>query len=133
MKDVAILLRYLQLYAHQAHNLISGPTFFQDHEFLGELYPAYEEDYDAVIERSIGLGKPINIQEVNQSAASSLPADKGMNPKICFSSILSVEENLCRFIEKIVKGYSEGTKQMLGNIADKSEVRQYKLKQRLKA
>ena len=45
--NLLTILRFLQFYTHNAHNLLRGPTFFQDHEFLGELYPAYEVDYDA--------------------------------------------------------------------------------------
>ena len=73
MKDLAIHLRYLQLVAHNAHNEVAGPTFFANHEFLGELYPAYETAYDAVVERIIGLGKPVDLCQVQVDAAAKLP------------------------------------------------------------
>ena len=130
MEKIAMVLRSLQLYAHQAHNLISGKEFFADHGFLGELYPAYEADYDDVIERSIGLGKPINIKKVNQAAAESLQDDSSVKEN-CFEEILQSEEYLCEVIQDSLEGLSEGTRQLLGGIADKSEMRQYKLKQRI--
>lgn len=99
MEKIAFVFRYLQLYAHQAHNLVKGQTFFQDHDYLGALYPVYEEAYDSIIERSIGLNKPVNIQKVNQAA---------------------------------VKGSSQGTMNLLAGLADQSEMRQYKLQQRIK-
>lgn len=133
MDKIAFILRYLQLYAHQAHNLVKGQTFFQDHDFLGELYPVYEAEYDSVVERSIGLGKPVNIQKVNILAAKELPLDSSLNNMKCFQSILESEKYLCSQIEQSIKGASQGTIQLLGDIADKSEMRQYKLQQRIRS
>jgi DNA-binding ferritin-like protein len=131
MEEIATVLRYLQLYSHQAHNLVSGDTFFQDHGFLGELYPAYEDDYDDVIERSIGLGSPVDISKSNKVAAERLPEDSSLNTRSCLEHILSAEVHLCETIEAECKSCSQGTMQLIGNIADKSEMRQYKIKQRL--
>jgi DNA-binding ferritin-like protein len=133
MEKIAFILRYLQLYAHQAHNLVKGPTFFQDHEFLGGLYPVYEAEYDSVIERLIGLGKTVNIQKTNMLAAKELPQDSSVVGNKCFQHLLESEKYLCQQIEQSVKGASQGTIQLLGNIADQSEMRQYKLQQRIKS
>jgi DNA-binding ferritin-like protein len=131
MEKIAFVLRYLQLYAHQAHNLVKGPTFFQDHEFLGELYPVYEDAYDSIIERSIGLGKPVNIQKVNLAAAKELPNDASVKMTQCFKDLLESEKYLCKLIEQNVQGASQGTMNLLADMADKSEVRQYKIQQRI--
>ena len=61
MHDLAIILRSAQLYAHNAHNMTKGKTFFSDHKFFGQLYPVYEEAYDSIVERMIGLGYDVSI------------------------------------------------------------------------
>lgn len=128
--NLLVLLRYLQLYTHIAHNVLGGQTFFQDHEFLGELYKGYEDDYDSVVERMIGNDVDVDLVEVQKKAVKDLENPESYNE--CFETILKCEVDLCDAIEKIAPKASQGTMQMLGNIADKSEMRQYKLKQRLK-
>jgi DNA-binding ferritin-like protein len=54
MKDLAVHLRAMQIYAHTAHNLCARVPFFQDHAFFADTYSALEDDYDSVIERIIG-------------------------------------------------------------------------------
>ncbi len=127
MKLIAYL-RLMQLYAHIAHNVLGGKTFFQDHEFLAEIYQAYEGHYDAVVERLIGLGKKIDLVKVHTEVCKSLEEPKSYDE--CFKYLLEAEQELCQMIES-EKGLSEGTRQLLGDIASLSEVRQYKLKQRL--
>lgn len=128
--NLASLLRYMQFYAHMAHNLLGGETFFQDHSFLGELYEAYEGEYDDVIERLIGLEEDPDLIQIHKDAVEQL--EKPESYKICFKELLKCEEEICKMIEEIVKDSSQGTMQLIGDIANKSEMRQYKLKQRLK-
>lgn len=128
--NIALLLRYMQFYAHMAHNLLGGETFFQDHTFLGDLYGAYEDEYDSVIERLIGSDKTVDLVKLHKSAADALENPENYND--CFSELLSCEERLCEFIEKEAPKSSQGTMQLYGGIADASEMRQYKLKQRIK-
>jgi len=56
MIQLIIVFRALQLVAHHAHNLTKGLTFFEDHDFFGDLYGKAEGYYDSVVERFIGLG-----------------------------------------------------------------------------
>ena len=128
--NLASYIRYMQSYAHIAHNILGGQTFFSDHAFLGELYGTYEDAYDMVVERMIGLEEPINLVKINQDAVKDLEEPSSYNE--AFKELLKCEEDLCKKIETIAPKVSQGTMQMLGNIADASEVRQYKLKQRLK-
>jgi len=136
MKELAIYLRCLQLFTHNAHNVVKGAVFLQDHSFLGDLYPAYEDEYDSVIERIIGLAD-ISMEEliiIQTSALEKLKqygATQSEN-KGYFSVILKMEKELCLLIESIVHEASQGTQQLIGGIADNSEVRQYKLKQRVR-
>ena len=128
--NLAALLRYMQFYAHVAHNMCSGPTFVSDHPFLAELYGAYEEEYDGVIERMIGLGEKINLAEIHKMAAKDLEVPQSFEQ--AFKELMVCEKSLCKACEALAKDASLGTENMLAGIADKSEMRQYKLKQRLK-
>lgn len=135
MKNLAITLRAAQLFTHAAHNTISGCTFFSDHEFLGELYGTYEEVYDAVVERMIGLGQAIDLQEITRaSCAKSLENDASkMDSTDIFVFLLSVEADIRKWAESYNADASFGSKNFLQGIADDSEMRSYKIGQRAKA
>jgi len=132
MHNTAIILRALQLYAHNAHNLAKGKTFLQDHEFLGELYGAYEGEYDSLVERMIGLGEEPDLNEITKEAADAATANEFKDNDNAFSVLLVTEKELCSSIEKDMTDASNGTQNLLQTIADNSEMRQYKLKRRLK-
>jgi len=132
MHNTAIILRALQLYAHNAHNLAKGKTFLQDHEFLGELYPAYEGEYDSLVERMIGLGEEPDLNDITKQAADAATANEFKDDDNAFSVLLVTEKELCSSIEKDITDASNGTQNLLQTIADNSEMRQYKLKRRLK-
>ena len=129
MKALATHLRYLQFLAHNAHNQVEGPSFFADHAFLGELYPVYEDAYDAVVERLIGAGEKPDLVAIQAEAAAKLP--EWSNVDDAFDSLLLGEAVLCRQIETLAKGeITQGTLNLLAGLADASEVRVYKLQQR---
>ena len=132
MHNTAIILRALQLYAHNAHNLAKGKTFLEDHEFLGELYGAYEGEYDTIVERMIGLGEEPDLNDITKQAADAATANDFKDNDNAFSVLLVTEKELCSSIEKDMTDASNGTQNMLQTIADNSEMRQYKLKRRLK-
>jgi DNA-binding ferritin-like protein len=110
----------------------------QDHGMLGDIYSAAESDYDDVVERVIGTSsKPLDTLAIAEQAvkfASSMHKESGQHNYNFFSDILRLEVAICSLIDKCVasKEYPEGTKQLVGGIADKSMIRQYKLRQRLK-
>jgi len=131
MHQIAVLLRAMQLFTHNAHNLAHGQTFIQDHNFLGKLYPVYESAYDTVVERCIGLKGTCDLASITMEAAEGATHMDIATP---FQSILEAEQMLCTGIQETLTSEqcSEGTKQMLGTLADESESRQYKLTQRTK-
>ena len=48
--------RALHLWFHSAHNVTRGTGFAGDHVLLyGEIYQAFQDDIDAIIEKAIGL------------------------------------------------------------------------------
>lgn len=136
MKDLAIALRAAQLFAHNAHNSTTGCTFFSDHEFFGESYGAYEDAYDGVIERCIGLSIDIDLCEITLAAAKA--ACKGVSAVSLtdsindFNSLYAMEKAICACVDDAISGTSNGTQNFLQGIADNSEMRQYKICQRLK-
>lgn len=132
MHNTAIILRALQLYAHNAHNLAKGKTFLEDHEFFGELYSAYEGEYDSIVERMIGLGEEPDLNDITKQAADAATANEFKDNENAFSVLLVTEKELCSSIEKDMTDASNGTQNLLQGIADNSEMRQYKLKRRLK-
>lgn len=138
MKELAILLRKLQLFSHNAHNLVQGEDFLQFHALLGELYPAYEADYDDVIERIIGLygTESVDLLSIQVNAVQKLQ-EYPINPSDAigmFKVIEHCEKEIQDYVGKLCKNPSvtEGTKQLIGDIANKSEMRSYKLKQIMK-
>jgi DNA-binding ferritin-like protein len=134
MHDLAKTYRAAQLFAHNAHNTIKGQTFFQDHEFFATTYGSFEEAYDAIIERMIGLGFVFDIAALTKEAgtlASTYPVQK-MNAKDLFESLLGFETIICTLIMAYMESKStNGTQDLLQGLADDSEMRQYKIKQRL--
>lgn len=124
---IALAFRVMQLYAHNAHNECKGKTFFQDHAFLSDLYGAYTEIYDSLVERMLGREIPIDLTEL-QDAAGDLVPDKDDY----FPVLLGMEREAIRLCEEHIRGEtSQGTINLLAGIADSSEVRVYKLRQRL--
>jgi DNA-binding ferritin-like protein len=138
MFQLLVQLRAMQLFYHQAHNLAKGASFFADHEALGEFYAAAEGDYDSVIERMIGTHGPqsVDLMQIVKGVYTklkSVPSGNVSENREYFSAGLQMEKELCSLVQSIAPSVSEGTRQMIGDIADRSEVRQYKLKQRIQA
>lgn len=131
MEFLAVLLRGMQLFAHAAHNKACGPTFFADHEYLGTLYETYEEAYDGVIERMIGLGQEPEICDINKKAAELASKCDCCPPDMAFKALRDLETEMRAECEKCQKGATIGTVNFLQGLADDGERRSYKLGQRL--
>jgi DNA-binding ferritin-like protein len=140
MHNLAAIFRFLQLFAHAAHNLTNGCTFFADHKFLQKLYAEYEDAFDATVERLIGIGeiKTANERiEIDCKATSILEKADAENLDCAeewFEVLQDMEIELCKAIEKLAKSskISQGTLNLIAQFADDSEVRQYRIGQRLK-
>ena len=124
---LATLSRYLQFVSHIGHHLTQGLTFFSDHAFLNELYLAYESQYDIIAERMVGLDLFPDLANINIDAAKALT-----NSTTPFATLLDIERKFCIEVKVAMPLVSEGTANMLAQFADDSEVRQYKINQRLK-
>lgn len=139
MLDLAVLLRAMQMYAHSAHHLCARIVFMQDHEFFSETYQALEGGYDQVIERIIGLygEDSLNLQSLIaevQDKIKDCPSVGVKENKTFYEYQLKFEKELCDLVETLCKNpkITQGTIQTIATISELSEIRQYKIKQRLK-
>ena len=132
MKQLAVLVRSMQFFAHNAHNLASGKTFLEDHEFLGDLYETYEGIYDDIVERMIGEEGADDIEDVAALAADMMADEKVKSNDDAFRILLQKETELRSMVGGLVRKASDGTQNMLQGLADDSLRRSYKIGQRLK-
>lgn len=132
MHKLAITLRTAQLVAHNAHNLVAGPSFFADHDFLGDLYAEYETDYDAIIERYVASGAGSSeLQDITRQAGIGAGSYQVISNESAFRALCGLEGDIKLEVESLNGNASLGTQNLLQGIADKSEVRTYKLCQRI--
>lgn len=138
LKEIAIKLRAMQLFYQTAHNLVKGTVFYQDHEALGEYYSQVSCDYDGIIERAITLegdeaaSLSMQIKEIYK-IIKDIPCVGVKENKKHFQKAMELEKDLCSAIEAHIEaGCSAGTEQLIGDIANKSEIRQYLISRRIK-
>lgn len=143
MKDallkLAAHLQAMKLCAHNAHHIASRVAFFADHEAFGDIYGALDGDFDSVMERMVGLFGPesANLQMLMAQVAAKTqmcPSTKAPDNSALFSYHLQLEKELVSLVEMICKSSEckESTKQMISEIGNQSEIRQYKLQQRIR-
>ena len=132
-------LQAMKLCYHNSHHIASRVAFFSDHEAFGSFYGELDGHFDDVIERSIGLyGSDVaNLGIIMQGVAAKTalcPSTKASDNSTLFSYGLQLEGELVVLVETICKSpeCKESTKQLISEIGNKSEMRQYKIKQRVK-
>jgi DNA-binding ferritin-like protein len=137
MQNLLVHTRAMNLITHHFHNVCSRVAFLSDHEFFGEVYEALDDAYDAVAERLIGLQDSSSVPLMQVLDASNmklkqLPQDYKDNAQM-FQILLQLESEMRAIIEEYIKSgeYSQGTVNMLAQLADDSEMRTYKIKRRL--
>lgn len=126
---IATLFRVINLYAHHAHNLTRGNTFFEDHAFFGELYNLADDFYDALIERYLGtIGNNVDLNAIMAEAAGVV----AKSDNDFFKTTQIMVEHAIKRLDTLSKSnmVSEGTKNLLQGQADQLEVIIYKLKRR---
>jgi len=131
---LAKVLRAAQVVAHGAHNNCKGATFFQDHDFFGKLYPVYESEYDSVVERYIGLtGETVEAVSIMSDAMGLISDMSCDSTEACLEGLDLLEKTLCKVCTDVCGqgSVSEGTRQLVGEICNQSEIRQYKIRQRI--
>lgn len=129
--ELAACYRAAQLYAHTAHHLANGPTFLQDHEFFGELYPAYETAIDDLCEEALAQGKPYSPAEIMQAVTKRLiPTFKDSGNQKFFERLLGFEREFQEEMAEMMKDKAlpDGTQNLIQGLATESSKRVYKLK-----
>lgn len=132
----AITARILQLYYHYCHNLVTGPTFNQDHASFGEYYEQLEDNYDTIIEYMISIlgNSSLNTKTVNQVIMEKLSNYniESMSAEEMFEEGLKLEEEFQDALEVLDEEACPGLKNAIGAMAEISDNRKYKIQQRLK-
>jgi len=147
MHTLASTFRLAQFAAHDFHQRVSGRTFLTDHAFFAELYESYETAYDQLVERLIGQGESVSPSQLTYLAAQRAEAfrDK-VEADDMYAALMTLERTICREIDTLLMArevdeedrteeesmITTGVENLLQGMADASEVRQYKFKQRLK-
>lgn len=147
MHTLATTFRLAQFAAHDFHQRVSGRTFLTDHAFFAELYESYETAYDQLVERIIGQGESVSPSQITYLAAQRAEAfrDK-VEADDMYAALMTLERTICREIDTLLMArevdeedrteeesmITTGVENLLQGMADASEVRQYKFKQRLK-
>jgi DNA-binding ferritin-like protein len=130
LEMLAVQFRSAQLYTHNAHHLTKGPTFFADHEFLGELYESYTEAYDQLIEIILSDSVKLNLVNVQTASASKLSEIQGEN---YFNTLIELELAVQSKVELLAAetGISQGVLNLIAGFAQDSKSRVYKLRARV--
>ena len=130
MHDLAVLYKLMNLYFHNAHNLVSGPTFHEDHAFFGSLYEFADDSYDSIVERIIGNDEDCNLIEVAKEAVSLL--DK-LDEDYYKNALVLLEESVKLIDEMSKSGKIDVADQnLIQGQADAAKVFIYKIKRRMK-
>lgn len=130
--ELAACYRAAQLYAHTAHHLAKGPTFFEDHEFFGELYGTYETAFDGLSELALGLGKDYNPAEIMRALTNKLlPTFRDTGTDKFLERLKKFEEEFRKEIkEMMAASQPDGVQDKLQALAGESLDRSYQMQRR---
>lgn len=138
MKELAIIFKSMNLYARAAHHLAARTPFHSDHAFFAEIYEAADDAFDGIVERMIGLmgeesvGYP-GILSQSVANVSKLPYTGVKENTVFYQVLLDMEKKVCEKANEIIQsGVTPGVEQLVGELCNQSEMRQYKIKQRMK-
>lgn len=131
-----ICSRMMQLFYHHCHNLTSGEAFFSDHLAFGEYYDRLEEDYDRIAEYMIAVFgvEKFDTIEINSFVVEKLNLYRLENMSIegMFKIALELEKEYYLMLMMLDSVGTIGIKNMVGDLAEASDVRVYKIQQRIK-
>ena len=85
------------------------------------------------MERIIGLGsETLNLAKINEEAAKHAAIKPNEHsPHVFFNVLLATEKQLCQMCAEAMKKATEGTKNLLAQLCDDSEKRQFLIKKRI--
>lgn len=124
-------LRTLQHLYQTFHWQAKGDNSYEDHLLFMRLYEKVSEEVDSVGERVVGLNGNLHVDPIAQlkMMGELLPLLQGQEGSLAMSA-LRAENIFMRFREFARVGASDGTTNLLDDIADSHETHIYLLKQR---
>lgn len=130
-----IYARAMQLYYHYCHNLAYGTSFHQDHAFFGASYAEMEDDYDALVEYFISIHgnssfKTSKVSELVHEELEDLDIEN-MECVEMYQKAIELEKKFQGYLGKINESGSMGLQNAVQGMATKSDVRLYKMRQRV--
>lgn len=138
LKVIFIHLRSMNLFYHNCHITIAGPTSVADHKLFGKFYKKTGKECEAIGKVLVSVFKdPLDMQSMLPAIARNLaPVTKQYtSPQDCFNGGEMLENELLRLCQTVEQDptASVGIKELTGDIAVCSQKRLYKINQRLKS
>lgn len=136
MIDCIAMARMMNLFYHHLHNVASGVAFGSDHKMMAGFYEEMDDAYDSLIERHMGLGGSmakadlLKIIDSAEEVLKEIPESDTFNTQLRHAQ--SLEMGFRMLLAEVATSASGGTQNLLEGLMDASEVRSYKLAQRLK-
>jgi DNA-binding ferritin-like protein len=130
-----IKARAMQLYYHYCHNLVTGKDFHSDHAFFAATYAAMELNYDALAEYFVALNgnKAFKTKQVSKLVQEELEgmSVESMSAEEMYKEALKMEAEYQTYLAATNKAAPLGLQNAVQGMATESDVRVYKIKQRL--
>lgn len=126
---LAALYRAAHLFAQQCHWIVTGPTFAQDHAFFNDLYTAYAEAVDDLVEKAIGTARGIAVYggvAFHDDVWTALrPALNLRDRAAMLAHVQKIEDQLQASLQTLSAGADLGTGDLLQKLAGDSQHRSY--------
>lgn len=131
-----IQARSMQLYYHYCHTLAYGCAFHSDHSFFGSSYAELEDDYDTLAEYFVSLFgntkfKTAKVSELISEQLEEIQVES-MDCEAMYNKALELEAQYQKYLVGVNKQGSIGLQNTVQGVATKSDVRTYKMQQRVK-
>jgi len=130
LEQCIIMARSLQQHYHNMHHLAKGVSFSGDHKMFGKFYEQLDGHYDRLSEYYVS--ETDSIPNVAKGVAEYL--DSVDYSSVGYSKLLEVskrvEEEFMAVLVSLDEEAGIGLKNLVGEAAEASDVRSYKLKRR---
>lgn len=127
--------RAIQLFYHYCHNLVHSESFHEDHAFFGAAYKAFDTYYDQLVEYFVALytHKKFKTAEISEAVCKLLENVKIEEMCCCdmYEAAIKIEQDFQTCLVKVNSKGSLGLQNTVQGMATESDVRLYKMKQRI--
>lgn len=108
MVELASTVRALQLWFHGAHHVTKGTAFIGDHVNLyGAIYEKLADEFDAIIEKAIGIGEdesaacPVMLTGRSLTLLQQYPSPVGLNSLALVSCAKMLMKGYLGFLQHV--------------------------------